>query len=63
MESPPSVLLRNDLFDLTSRDMGLEFRYGYRKVLGTQNRPTLGLASSHCILCLNPIKYILNIAF
>ena len=56
MESPPSVLLRNDLFDLTSRDMGLEFRYGYEMVLGTQNRPTLGLASSHCILCLNPIK-------
>ena len=63
MESPPSVLLRNDLFDLTSRDMGSEFRYGFGKVLGTQNHPTLGLASSHCILCLNPIKCILNIAF
>ena len=42
-----------DHFDLTTRDMGLEFKYGFGKVLGTQNRLTLGLAFSHCILCLN----------
>ena len=58
-----SILLRNDLSDLNTRDMGLEFRYGFRKVFGTQNHPTLGLASFHCVLCLNPIKGILNIAF
>ena len=52
-----------DHFDLTTRDMGLEFKYGFGKVLGTQNRLTLGLAFSHCILCLNPAKGILNSAF
>ena len=31
-------------FDLTTRDMGSVFRYGFRKVLSTQNRPTLRLA-------------------
>ena len=51
-----SVLSRNDPFNLTTRDLRSEFRYGFGKVLGTQNCPTLGLASSHCILCLNPIK-------
>ena len=58
-----SVLLRNDLFYLTTGYMGLELRYGFRKVLGTQNCPTLRLASSHCVLCLNPIKGTLNIVF
>ena len=58
-----SILSRKDLFDLTTRDMGLEYRYAFGKMLGTQNRLTLGLVSSHCILCLNPIKGILNIAF
>ena len=43
--------------------MGSEFRYGFEKVLGTQNRPTVGLTSSHGVLCLNPIKGKLNIAF
>ena len=52
-----------DHFDLTTRDMGSEFKYGFGKVLGTQNRLTLGLAFSHCILCLNPAKGILNSAF
>ena len=49
-------------FDLTTKDMGFGLRYGLGKVLGTQNRPTLRLASHHCVLCLNPIKSILNIA-
>ena len=48
--------------DLTTRDMGLELGYDLRKVLGTQNRPTLRLASSHCILRLNPIKGTFNFA-
>ena len=30
------------------------------RYLGTQNRLTLGLASSYCVLCLNPIKGIFN---
>ena len=47
--------------DLTIRDMSLELRYGLGKVLSTQNRPTLRLAFHHCVLCLNPIKGILNI--
>ena len=48
-------------FDLTTRDMGLELRYVLRKVLGTQNCPTLRLAFHRCVLCLNPIKGTLNI--
>ena len=48
-------------FDLTIRDMGSELRYSLRKVLSTQNCPTLRLASSHCVLCLNPIKGMFNI--
>ena len=48
--------------DLTTRDMGSKLRYSFRKLLGTQNRPTLRLASSHCVLCLNPIKGTFNIA-
>ena len=36
---------------------------GFGKALGTKNRLTLGLTSSHCVLCLNPIKCTLNIAF
>ena len=43
------------------QSMSSEFRYSFRKVLGTQNNLTLGLASSHCVLCLNPIKSIFNI--
>ena len=47
-------------FGLTTRYMGSELRYGLGKVLGTQNRLILRLASHHCVLCLNPIKGILN---
>ena len=36
--------------------MGSEFKYALGKVLDTQDRPTLRLASHHCVLCLNPIK-------
>jgi len=43
--------------------MGSKFRYGFDKVLGTQNHPALRLTSSHCVLCLNPIKDIFNIVF
>ena len=48
-------------FDLTTKDMGFGLRYGLGKVLGTQNRPTLRLTFSHCVLCLKSIKGILNI--
>ena len=57
-----SVLSRKDLFDLTSKDMGSDFGYSLGKVLSTQNSPTLGLASSHCVLYLDPIEGIFNIA-
>ena len=40
--------------------MGSEFRYAIGKVLGTQDRPTLRLASHHCVLYLNLIKNNLN---
>ena len=43
--------------------MGLEFRYKDGKVLGTQPHPTYGSSSTHCVLCLNLIKDILNIVF
>ena len=49
------------LSDLITRYMSLELRYGFGKVLGTQNRLTLRLTSHHCVLCLNPIKGIINI--
>ena len=49
-------------FYLTTKDMSSELRYGLGKMLGTQNCPTLRLASSHYVLCLNPIKGTLNIA-
>ena len=40
--------------------MGSEFRYILGKVLGTQDCPTLRLASHHCVLCLNLIKNKFN---
>ena len=43
---------RGRTIDLTARNMGLELRYYFGKVLGIQNCPTLRLASSHCVLCL-----------
>ena len=70
-ESPPSFCdslgiiyitsFQGRTIDLTTRDMGSELRYHLGKVLGTQNCPTLRLASSHCVLGLNPIKGTLNI--
>ena len=38
--------------------MGLEFKYALGKVLGTQDRPTLRLASHHCVLILTLLKTI-----
>ena len=35
--------------------------YAIGKVLGTQNHPTLRLATHHYVLFLNPVKDILNI--
>ena len=71
-ESPPSFCnglgtiyiasSRGRTIDLTTRDIGSELRYNLGKVLGTQNYPTLKLASSHCVLCFNPIEGTLNIA-
>ena len=55
-----SVLSRKDLWSYY-QSMGLEFRYPLGKVLGTQDRPTLRLASHHYVLCLNLIKSIFNI--
>ena len=40
-----------------------EFRYGFGKVLSTRNRPTHGLAFSHCVLCLNLNKGMFKIVF
>ena len=54
---------RGKIIDLTTRDMSSELRYDYGKVLGTQNHPTLRLASSHCVLQPNPIKGMSNIVY
>ena len=43
--------------------IGLEFMYDFGKVLGMQNRPIRGSASTNCVLGLNLIKGIFNIAF
>ena len=43
--------------------MGSEFKYRDEKVLGTQPHPTHGLASTYCVLHLNPIKGLFNIAY
>ena len=40
--------------------MGLEFKYIFGKVLSTQERPTIRLASHYCVLCLNIIKSKFN---
>ena len=70
MESPPSfcnglgtiyiAFFQERTFYLITKDMSSELRYGLGKVLGTQNRLTLRLASLHCVYCLNPIKGTLN---
>ena len=54
-----SVLSRKDLWSYC-QSMGSEFRYALRKVLGTQDRPTLRLATHHCVLCPNLIKNVFN---
>ena len=54
-----SVLSRKDHLSYY-QSMGSEFRYAIGKVLGTQDRPTLRLASHHCVLYLNLIKNNLN---
>ena len=54
-----SILLRKDLWSYY-QSKGLKFRYTLRKMLGTQDHPTLRLASHHCVLCLNLIKSIFN---
>ena len=43
--------------------MSSEFRYDFKKVLGTQNRLTHGLPSTHCFLRFNLIKEMFNIVF
>ena len=45
------------------QSMGSEFKYDFGKVLGTQNCSTRGLASTFCVLRLNLIKGIFDIAF
>ena len=70
LESPPNFCngletiyiasSRGRTFDLTTRDMGSEFRYVLGKVLSTQNCPTLRLSSHHCVLCFNLIKNMFN---
>ena len=65
-ESPPSFcnglgtiyiasFPRKDLWSYY-QSMGSEFRYALRKVLGTQDRPTLISASHHCVLILTLLK-------
>ena len=51
---------RGRTIDLTTRDMGLEFRYALGKVLGTQDHATLRLASHRFVSYLNPIKNQFN---
>ena len=43
------------------QSMCSEFRYGERKVLGTQPYPTCGFASTHYVLHFNLIKGTFNI--
>ena len=54
-----SILLRKDLWSYY-QSMGSEFRYAFGKMLGTQDRLTLRLASYHCVLRPNLIKNHLN---
>jgi len=70
LESPPSFCyglgtiyiasFRVRTINLTTRDMGSEFGYVLRKVLGTQDHPTLRLASYHCVLHLNLNEIMFN---
>ena len=67
MESPPRLGLRTIKITpfmeglIYYQSMCLEFRYEDGKVLNTQPYLTCGLASTHCILRLNPIKSTFNI--
>ena len=54
------VSFQGRTIDLTTRDMGSEFRFVLGKVLGTQDHPTLRLASDHCVLHHNLDKIIFN---
>ena len=54
-----SILSRKDLWSYY-QSLGSNFRYVLGKVLGTQDRPTLRLASYHCVLYLNLIKSTFN---
>ena len=70
LESPPSFCnglgiiciasFQVRTIDLTTKDMGWEFRYILGKVLGTQDSLTLRLVFHHCILYLNLIKNMFN---
>ena len=54
-----SILSRNDHWSYY-QSMDSEFRYVLGKVLGTQDRPNLRLASHLCVLRLNLIKSMFN---
>ena len=54
-----NVLLRKNFWSYY-QNLGLEIRYALGKVWGTQDRPTLRLASHHYVICLNLIKNHLN---
>ena len=54
-----SALMQKD--QSYQQSMGSEFIYDFGKVLGTQNYPTRGSASTHYVLCLNPIKGLFNL--
>ena len=70
LESPPSFCnglgtmniasTQGRTINLTTRGMCLELRYVLGKVLGTQDCPTLRLASHHCVLHLNLDKIMFN---
>ena len=70
MKSPPSFCnglgtmyiasFRGRTIIITTRNMGSEFRYVLGNVLGTQDCPTLRLASHHCGLHLNLDKIMSN---
>ena len=69
-ELPPSLWFKNHEYSTLMwkdwsyyQSMSSEFRYDFRKVLGTQNRLTHGLPSTHCFLRLNLIKEMFNIVF
>ena len=62
-QEPCIIVLLRERTKSYYQNMGLEFRYGFGKVLGTQNHPTHGSTSSHCVLHLNLITGMSNIVF